>query len=327
MNQIPPSSPIPVTVVTGFLGSGKTTFLNHLLTKNHGKKLAVVLNEIGDINLDAELIVESLDEDLKVMNNGCVCCTVRGDLSKIALQLLERGVKMDALVIETTGMADPSPVAQTFFMDESLADRFALDAVITVVDSLNLQKNLKELDETQLQIGFADVILLNKIDLVNQADQDSIVNQIREINSLARIIPTTHSNAPMEEVFGIQAFDLGARTSKDPDLLVSYHKHRHDDAIQSIYIEEKRPLDLEKLNKFFSLVLQELGEQILRFKGVAYPFGETQRIVFQGVHMNMASHFDSPFDPQNPPPSKMVFIGRHLPADVLQEGLSMCVQD
>lgn len=321
----PSQSERPVTIVTGFLGSGKTTLLNRILKEDHGKKIAVVLNEIGDVNLDSELVVQSIGEELKIMNNGCVCCTVRGDLSRIAKDLVERKIPFDHLVIETTGMADPSPVAQTFFMDDKLQEHFYLDAVVTVVDAFHIGRNLEELKETQEQIGFADVVLLNKVDMVDASALESVEQKIRGINGVAKILRTERCAVGIDEVLGLGAFNLEARVAIDPSLLTAYHDHSHDDAIQSIYIEESRPLDIEKLNRFMSLVVNELGNQVLRSKGVVNVKGNDDRIVFQGVHMTMGSAPDRPWAEGEERKTQMVFIGRHLPADVLQEGLSLCV--
>ncbi|MCA2962070.1 MAG: GTP-binding protein, partial [Silvanigrellales bacterium] len=296
-----------------------------ILKEDHGKKIAVVLNEIGDVNLDSELVVQSIGEELKIMNNGCVCCTVRGDLSRIAADLIERKIPFDHLVIETTGMADPSPVAQTFFMDETLQEHFYLDAVVTVVDAFHIGRNLEELKETQEQIGFADVVLLNKVDMVDAAGLEGVEKKIRAINGVAKILRTERCAVSIDEVLGLGAFNLEARVAIDPGLLTAYHDHSHDDAIQSIYIEEKRPLDLEKLNRFMSLVVNELGNQVLRSKGVVNVKDNDDRIVFQGVHMTMGSAPDRPWAEGEERKTQMVFIGRHLPADVLQEGLSLCV--
>lgn len=315
----------PVTIVTGFLGSGKTTLLNRILTENHGKKIAVVLNEIGEVNLDSELVVSSIGEEFKIMNNGCVCCTVRGDLSRIASDLIQKGVDFEALVIETTGMADPSPVAQTFFMDESLQEHFFLDAVVTVADAAHIEKNLKELKETQEQLGFADVILLNKTDLVSVEELERLETKIKSINALARVVRTNKCDVNIADVFGIGAFDLNSRVEVNPQLMQVFHEHSHDDAIQSVYLEEPRALDMEKLNRFMSIVSQELGGQILRSKGVINVQGEDKRVIFQGVHMTMGSGLDRPWETNEKRTTRMVFIGRHIPKDVLQEGIAMCV--
>ena len=318
---------IPVTIVTGFLGSGKTTLLNRMLTESHGKKIAVVLNEIGDVNLDSELVVQTLGEELKVMNNGCLCCTVRGDLTRAAKDLLKSKVQFDHLVIETTGMADPSPVAQTFFMDEDLQQSYFLDAIVTVVDSYHIEKNLKTVRETQDQIGFADVIILNKTDLVKQEKLDDVEKMIRGINGISKLFKTQKCSLPISDVLGIGAFDLQDRVNIDPTILNEYHEHSHDDEIQSIYIEEKRPLDLEKLNAFMALLVNELGEQVLRSKGVLNIKDNPLRVVFQGVHMTIGSSPDREWNAGEERKTQMVFIGRHLPRDVLAEGLSMCVAD
>ena len=315
----------PVTIVTGFLGSGKTTLLNRILTENHGKKIAVVLNEIGDVNLDSQLVVQSLGEELKIMNNGCVCCTVRGDLSRIAKELIEKNVAFDHLVIETTGMADPSPVAQTFFMEEDLQDKFVLDAVVTVIDSLNIKQNLAEIKETEDQIGFADVVILNKTDLVSAEELEKVEALVRKTNGVAKVLKTQRCAVAIEEILDIGAFNLEQRISIDPNLITEFHEHSHDEQIQSVYLEEKRPLDLDKLNRFMSLIVNELGNQVLRSKGVVSILNEPNRIVFQGVHMSMGSGLDRPWEPTESRLTQMVFIGRHLPKDVLQEGLQLCV--
>lgn len=315
----------PVTVVTGFLGSGKTTLINRILNENHGKKIAVILNEIGDINLDSELVVQSIGEELKIMNNGCVCCTVRGDLTKICLELLEKKISFDHLLIETTGMADPSPVAQTFFMDEKLRQSFYLDSVITVVDAVHIEQNLSEIKETQDQIGFADIILLNKIDCITDEKIKEVEAKIKTINNLAKIFKTKNSNVPIDEILGINAFDLNARSEIDPTITKEYHKHLHDNAIQSIYLEEDKPLDLERFNRFMQLLMSELGNQILRYKGILYIKGESKRIVFQGVHTMMGNQEDRLWDATDLPKTRIVFIGRHIPKDVLEEGLSLCI--
>ncbi len=315
----------PVTIVTGFLGSGKTTLLNRMLQEQHGKKIAVILNEIGDVNLDSELVVQSVGEELKIMNNGCVCCTVRGDLAKIAMDLVKKKVEFDHLVIETTGMADPSPVAQTFFMEESLKKHFYLDSIVTVVDAKFIDKNLQEIKETQDQIGFADVILLNKTDLVTPQELVVVENKIASINNLAKVYKTIQSNIPIGDILGIRAFDLDARVEVNPTILKEYHEHSHDNAIQSIYLEENKPLDFERFSRFMELVIGELGNQMLRYKGIIYASGENNRVVFQGVHTNMGSNQDRPWGPQEERKTKIVFIGRHLPADVLKEGLALCI--
>ena len=315
---------IPVTIVTGFLGSGKTTLLNRMLQEQHGKKIAVILNEIGDVNLDSELVVQSLGEELKIMNNGCVCCTVRGDLTEIALNLIKKKVEFNHLVIETTGMADPSPVAQTFFMEDELKKHFFLDAIITVVDAKHLNQNLKEIKETQDQIGFADIILLNKTDLVPTEDLQQALKKVTSINNVAKLYQTTHSNIPIGDILDVKAFNLDARIEVNPTITETYHEHSHDDSIQSLYFEEEKPVNMERFSRFMELVVAELGNQLLRYKGIIYAKGEENRIVFQGVHTNMGSSQDRAWLPAEERKTKIVFIGRHLPQDVLKEGLALC---
>ena len=328
MSHEAPLETTPVTILTGFLGSGKTTLLNRILTGNHGKKIAVILNEIGEVNLDSELVVESQGEDLKVMNNGCLCCTVRGDLTKICQELKEsRGGTFDYLVIETTGMADPSPVAQTFFMDETLQQQYHLDSIVTIVDALHIERNLKELKETAEQIAFADVVVINKKELVSVGQLDDVRKKIKAINSVAQVFETDHCAVPLDAVIGVGAFDLTLRTELNPHLLHDFHEHDHDQAIKSIYLEEKRPLDINKLNKFMSLVIGELGEQMLRSKGVVSIKGDPMRTVFQSVHMTIGAAPDRFWSDTEERKTQMVFIGRHLPKDVLAEGLSLCVAD
>ncbi len=314
----------PVTIVTGFLGSGKTTLLNRLLQENHGKKIAVILNEIGDVNLDSELVVQSLGEELKIMNNGCVCCTVRGDLTKICANLIKDKIAFDHLVIETTGMADPSPVAQTFFMEEQLRQHFLLDAIVTVVDAKNIYQNLQEIKETQDQIGFSDVILINKIDLVSKDELTQVFDKVHKLNGMAKVIPTKNCELPVNEILDIKAFDLNAKTEINPKLTKEYHEHTHDNSIESIYLEEALPLDLARLTRFMELVLAELGNQLLRYKGVVHVGDQDNRFIFQGVHTNMTSQPDRPWLPGEERKTKIVFIGRHLPKDVLKEGLALC---
>ena len=315
---------IPVTIVTGFLGSGKTTLLNRILKENHGQKIAVVLNEIGDVNLDSELVVQSLGEELKIMNNGCVCCTVRGDLTKICLDLVNKKLDFTHIVIETTGMADPSPVAQTFFMEKALSDRFYLDAILTVVDAKYIEQNLKEIKETQDQIGFADVIVLNKIDAISSEEVKQVEQKIKSINSLARIIKTSYSEVPINEVFGIEAFNLEKRAELNPEIKQVYHDHSHDNSIESVYLEQNAPLDSERLEKFMQILFAELGNQLLRYKGVISVKDQDKRIIFQGVHTSMTSAEDRNWEPGEERKTRMVFIGRHLPKDVLKEGLALC---
>jgi G3E family GTPase len=314
---------IPVTIITGFLGSGKTTLVNRILTEQHGKRIAVILNEIGEVNLDSEFVMQA-DEDLKVMNNGCLCCTVRDDLAKICKDLVRRGLSFDAMVIETTGMADPSPVAQTFFLDEDINQSYYLDSVVTVVDAKHIEKNLRELKETQEQIGFADIVVLNKKDLLTSEELEQLRHRILGMNSQAQIFETEHCNLPISSLWEIDAFNLDDRLSVKPDLGKAFHSHSHDDDIESIYIELESPLFLPKFQSFMELAVTELGGQLLRYKGVVNAIDNPHRILFQGVHSMMGVNQDRPWRESERRVTQMVFIGRHLPRAVLKEGLEMC---
>ena len=316
---------IPVTIITGFLGSGKTTLVNRILTEPHGKRIAVILNEIGDVNLDSEFVLQA-DEDLKVMNNGCLCCTVRDDLAKICKELVSRGLPFDALVIETTGMADPSPVAQTFILDEEINQHYYLDGVVTVVDGKHIDKNLQEIKETQEQIGFADVVVINKTDLITLNELSKIKERIFSMNSQARIFETERCDLPISSLLELDAFNLNERLSIRPELGREFHEHSHDDAIESIYLEIDKPLSLHRLQRFMELAVAELGGQLLRYKGVVNVSGIPNRYLFQGVHAMMGASLDRPWREDERRRTQMVFIGRYLPRETLQEGLELCVE-
>jgi G3E family GTPase len=315
----------PVTVVTGFLGSGKTTLLNRILQEHHGKKIAVILNEIGQVNLDSDLVLTSVGEELKIMNNGCVCCTVREDLTKICRDLIQRKVAFEHLVIETTGMADPLPVVQTFFMDEKLREHFFLDAVVTVVDAVHFEKNMAQMNETQKQIAAADVLLLNKKDLLSLNQLTQVEHTIRKINALTKIFHTTKCDVKISEIFAIQAFSLDTHTALNPHFIQEYHEHHHDSSIHSLYLEEENPLNLDQFNSFMELILTQLGSQLLRYKGILNIKNEKCRLIFQGVHTMMGSSHDRPWTEHEIRKTKIVFIGKHLPLKVLQEGLKLCI--
>jgi G3E family GTPase len=323
LSENAPSREIPVTIITGFLGSGKTTLVNRILTEQHGKRIAVILNEIGEVNLDSEFVVQA-DEDLKVMNNGCVCCTVRGDLTKICKDFVASGLPFDAMVIETTGLADPSPVAQTFILDEEINQHYYLDGVVTIVDAKHIDTNLQEIKETQEQIGFADIIVLNKIDLLAPEELKKLRQRILSMNSQAQIFEAEHCNIPIASLLEINAFNLDERLSVNPDLGRVFHSHSHDDDIESVYLEIEAPLSALRFERFMDLAVAELGGQLLRYKGVVNVANVPNRFLFQGVHSILGANIDRPWRDNERRLTQMVFIGRHLPRDVLKEGLEMC---
>ena len=317
------TSQVPVTVLTGFLGAGKTTLLNRILTEKHGKKYAVVVKEFGEEGIDNDLVVDA-DEEVFEMNNGCICCTVRGDLIRILSGLMKRADQLDAIIVETTGLADPAPVAQTFFVDEDVADRTKLDAIVTVADAVHLDAQLGEHHEAEEQIAFADVVLLNKTDLIQSENLESVETRIRKINPYAKIIRTARCDAPLEEVVGLNAFSLDRVLEVEPDFLESDHDHEHDDDITSISFVSETPLDFEKFQSWFGKVLQTRGQDILRSKGILDFEGLDERYVFQGVHMLMDGSPMGDWPKDKPKSSRVVFIGRDIENMGLKEGFEAC---
>ncbi len=319
---------IPVTVLTGYLGAGKTTLLNRILSEQHGKKYAVIVNEFGEIGIDNDLVVGA-DEEVFEMNNGCICCTVRGDLIRILEGLMKRKGKFDAIIVETTGLADPAPVAQTFFVDEDVQKAAKLDAVVTVADAKWLSARLKDAPEAKNQIAFADVIVLNKTDLVEPAELREVEARIRAINPYAKLHKTQRCAVPLDAVLERNAFNLDRILEIEPDFLVEddhdhdhhdhdHHdhghghglKHYHDEDMQSVAIAHDGEVDAQKFMPWLNDLVQREGGKILRSKGILAFKGEPKRFVFQGVHMMLDGDVQRDWKPDEKRLSKIVFIGR-----------------
>ena len=334
---------IPVTVLTGYLGAGKTTLLNRILTEQHGKKYAVIVNEFGEIGIDNDLVVGA-DEEVFEMNNGCICCTVRGDLIRILEGLMKRRGKFDAIIVETTGLADPAPVAQTFFVDQEVQDTARLDAVVTVADAKWLSERLKDAPEAKNQIAFADVIILNKIDTVEPAKLREVEARIRAINPYAKLHKAERCAVPLDAVLERNAFNLDRILEIEPDFLVeddhdhdhdhhghdhAHHhgpglKHYHDEEMQSVAIAHDGDVDPAKFMPWLNDLVQREGGKILRSKGILAFKGEPKRFVFQGVHMMLDGDVQRDWKPDEKRLSKVVFIGRDLPEQAIREGFRAC---
>jgi len=347
---------IPVTILTGFLGSGKTTLLKHILTEQHGKKIAVIENEFGEENIDNDILVQNSEETIVQMSNGCVCCTIRGDLvealNQLWVQRQQKKIQFERVVIETTGVANPGPVAQTFFMDDDVAEHYVLDAVVTLVDAKHGQQQLTEHEEAQRQVGFADQIFITKTDLVSPAEITNLRSRLMHMNPRAPIKAITQGLVPLNEVLDLKGFNLNAKLDIDPHFLGAEehdhadcgHDHSHDhadhdhadhghqhhdhaghtDRIQSFVFRSERPFDSKKLEDFLGGILEVFGEKMLRYKGVLYVKGSARKVVFQGVHQMMGSDLAGLWGTE-PKQTRMVFIGIDLPKDTLMAGLEGCL--
>jgi len=320
---MPSYATIPVTVLTGYLGAGKTTLLNRILTEDHGKRFAVIVNEFGELGIDNDLVVGA-DEEVFEMNNGCICCTVRGDLIRILNGLMKRKGGFDGILIETTGLADPAPVAQTFFVDDEVRQRTRLDAIVTVVDAKHLEARLADSHEAAEQIAFADLILLNKVDLVSADEVARLCTLLGRMNPTARIVPTANCDIDVAEVLDRGAFDLDRILEIEPSFL-GEDDHEHDDAVVSVSMSTDRPLDSRRARAWVSSIAADLGQDILRWKGILHIEGQERRLVFQGVHMLLDVDLQRPWRDDEARVSRAVFIGRDLPADQLRAGFEACV--
>jgi G3E family GTPase len=319
---------VPVTILTGFLGAGKTTLLKRILTEQHGLKIAVIENEFGEEGVDNEILLrEQGREQIIEMNNGCICCTVRGDLVRILGDLKRKRdagkLAFDRVIIETTGLADPAPVAQTFFIDDAIAEYYLLDAVVTVVDAKHAQQQLDEHHEAQEQVGFADRLLMSKVDLVPEDEQIRLKERLTRMNPRAPIKPVHFGDVPIAEVLDIRGFNLNAILEIEPKFLDD-DDHSHDDQVKSFVYKTDKPFDSQKLEEFLGAMIQVYGKDMLRYKGVLSVAGQNRRVVFQGVHMMMGGDLAKPWGADEARTSKMVFIGRNLPQDVFVKGLELC---
>jgi G3E family GTPase len=337
---------IPVTVLTGYLGAGKTTLLNRILSEDHGRRYAVIVNEFGEIGIDNELILNT-DEELFEMNNGCICCTVRGDLIRTLHGLLAKQGNFDAIVVETTGLADPGPVAQTFFVDGFLRSKTSLDSVTTVVDAKHIQMRLDDSREAVEQIAFADQIVLNKTDLVSEDELRAVEARLRRINPMAPIHRAQRSNVKLETILGRGGFDLNRITELEPDFLNpehgdsghvhdehcehdhdhAHHDHEHDHGIKSISLRVDRPIDRRKIARWLTALVKNQGQNILRAKGIIDVKDNNRRLVFQAVHMILEGDLQREWRETEPRYSRMVFIGRDLNEAELKAGFESCVAE
>ena len=347
---------IPVTILTGFLGSGKTTLLKRILTEAHGQKIAVIENEFGEENIDNDILVNDTQENIIQMNNGCICCTIREDLRE-TLQLLaskkRKGLlEFDRVVIETTGLADPGPVAQTFFMDEEIAEQYLLDSILTLVDAKHAPTQLNDRQEARRQIGFADQIFISKTDLVAEDEVKALMSRLTHMNPRAPQKAVHFGEVAIADVFDLRGFNLNAKLDIDPDFLKadephdhdhdhdhvhgehcdhpshaaeSGHHHHHDDDVKSFVFRSDKPFSPAKLEDFLGAVVNIYGPRLLRYKGVLNMEGTDRKVIFQGVHQLMGSDLGLAWAPGEVKTSKMVFIGIDLPKDIFLQGLEQCL--
>jgi G3E family GTPase len=347
---------IPATILTGFLGSGKTTLLKRVLSEAHGQKIAVIENEFGEENIDNEILVADTREQIIQMNNGCVCCTIREDLRSTLADLAEKRRKgeldFDRVVIETTGLADPGPVAQTFFMDDEIAESYLLDSVLTLVDAKHAEGQLDARQEARRQIGFADQIFISKTDLVGKAETEALMHRIKHMNPRAPQRKVHFGEVPIAEVFDLKGFNLNAKLEIDPEFLNADgghehhhhghdhhdhhdhaegeacdhpHHHAHDDDVKSFVFRSKKAFNPAKLEDFLGAIVQVYGPKLLRYKGVLLMKGSERKVIFQGVHQLMGSDLGPKWAPGEEKGSKLVFIGIDLPKEVLLQGLEQCL--
>jgi G3E family GTPase len=347
---------IPVTILTGFLGSGKTTLLKRILTEAHGQKIAVIENEFGEENIDNEILVNDTQENIIQMNNGCICCSIREDLRETLQQLAEKKRKgvldFDRVVIETTGLADPGPVAQTFFMDEEIAEQYLLDSILTLVDAKHAQSQLDDRQEARRQVGFADQIFISKADLVAEGEVQALMHRLTHMNPRAPQKAVHFGEVAIADVFDLRGFNLNAKLDIDPDFLKvdehesheghdhapgeqcdhpshagegQGHHHRHDDDVKSFVFRSDKPFSPAKLEDFLGAVVNIYGPRMLRYKGVLNMQGTDRKVIFQGVHQLMGSDLGPPWAQGETKTSKMVFIGIDLPRDIFLQGLEQCL--
>lgn len=346
---------IPATILTGFLGSGKTTLLKRVLSEAHGQKIAVIENEFGEENIDSEILVSDVKEQIIQMNNGCICCTIREDLRSTLQDLAEkkrRGeLDFDRVVIETTGLADPGPVAQTFFMDDEIAESYLLDSVLTLVDAKHAVGQLNDRQEARRQIGFADQIFISKTDLVAKDEVDALMHRIKHMNPRAPQQTVHFGEVSLASVFDLRGFNLNTKLEIDPDFLQQAdpdhahghdhehgehcdhpshatqtgHHHHHDDDVKSFVFRSERAFDAAKLEDFLGAIVNIYGPRMLRYKGVLHMQGTERKVIFQGVHQLMGSDLGPAWQTDEVRLSKMVFIGIELPKDIFLQGLEQCL--